>query len=95
MTGRLVALAHDVQCPVAPLEAEVLNVGRASLADSQPVQSEEHCKSGISMVDPLGREQEGAKLGAVETTGVVGADIGPTNVLRRFEAIRPSMWAKR
>ena len=55
---RLVALADDAQRPVAPLEAEVLDVGRARFADPQAVQSEEHGKGGMGVVDPLGREQK-------------------------------------
>jgi hypothetical protein len=37
---RLVALADDAECPVTPLEPEILDVGRARLADPQAVQSE-------------------------------------------------------
>ena len=79
---RLVALADDAQCPVAPLEVEVLDVRRAHLADPQAVQSKEHDKSGMGVVDPLGGEQKGGRLRAVEAAGLVGVDLGPADVLR-------------
>ena len=39
---RLVALAENAQRPVTALESEVLDVGRARLAHTQPVQAEQH-----------------------------------------------------
>jgi hypothetical protein len=54
---RPVALADDAECPVTPLEAEVLDVGRARLADPQAVQSEEHGKGGMGVIDPLGGDR--------------------------------------
>ena len=37
--GRLVARAHDPQRAMAALDAEVLDIGGACLADTQPVQA--------------------------------------------------------
>ena len=80
---RLVALADDAQRSVASLEAQVLDVGRARLADPQAVQSQEHGESCMGVVDPLGREQKRPQLSPVEAAGVVGVDLGPAHVLRR------------
>jgi hypothetical protein len=81
--GRLVALADDAKGSVAPLETEVLDVGRARLADPQAVEAQEHGESGVGVVDPLGFEQEPSELGAVEAAGVVGVDLGSADVLGR------------
>ena len=51
----LLPMMRSVRCPA--LEAEVLDVGRARLADPQAVQSEQHGESGMGLVDPLGSEQ--------------------------------------
>jgi hypothetical protein len=45
---RLVALPHDAQSAVAPLEAEVLDVARARLAHRQSVEPEEHSQGGAN-----------------------------------------------
>ena len=80
---RLVALADDAQCSVTPLQAEVLDVGGARLADPQAVQPKEHGKSGMGVVDALGGEQKRPQLGAVEAAGVDWVDLGSADVLRR------------
>jgi hypothetical protein len=43
----------------------------------------------------LGGEQEHAELRAVETAGVGRVHLGSADVRAGFEAMRPSMWAKR
>jgi len=40
----------------------------------------------MGVVDPLGREQEPPEVGPVEATGVVGVDLGTTDVLGRVGA---------
>jgi hypothetical protein len=65
-----------------PLEAEVLDVGRARLADAQTVQSQEDGQSGVGVVDPRGGKQEGPELGAIKAAGVIGVDLGAADVLR-------------
>ena len=72
----LVALAHDPQPPVAPLEAEVLDVGGARLAHPQSVQAQEHGEGAMGGIEALGGEQQGAELGAVESPGVRGSILG-------------------
>jgi hypothetical protein len=74
--GRLVTLLYDAQGPVAPLEAEVLDVGCARLADPEDIQPEENGQSGVRGVEPLGGEEEGAELGAVQSSSVGGWTLG-------------------
>jgi hypothetical protein len=80
--GGLVALADDAQGPMAPLESEVLDVGRARLTDPQAVEVQEHGQGGVGVVDPLSCEQELPELGSVEAAGVSGMNLGSANVLR-------------
>jgi hypothetical protein len=68
--GGLVALAHDPQRAMATLDAEVLGVGGTGLADTQPVQPDQHSKRGVVTVVRLGGEQEHAELGAIQAPGV-------------------------
>ena len=93
--GRLVALADDAQGAVAPLEAEVLDVGRARLADPQAVQAQEHGQGGVGVVDPLGREQNAPSSARSRPRASLGWTLGRRTYWAGLEAIRPSMWAKR
>jgi hypothetical protein len=68
--GRLVALAHDPQGAVAALDTEVLDVGGTGLADTQPVQTEQHGQCGVVPVVLLGGEQEHAEFGAIQPASV-------------------------
>jgi len=52
--GPLVALAEKAERPVAPFEAEVLDVGGARLAHPQSVQPEQHRERGVLAVVLLG-----------------------------------------
>jgi len=45
--GWLVALPENLQGAVPPLEAEVLDVGAAGLADPQAVQAQQHGEGGV------------------------------------------------
>jgi hypothetical protein len=83
ITAGLVALADDAQGAVSPLEAEVLDVRRARLAHPQAVEAQQDGQGGVGVVNPLGREQELPELGAVESAGVAGVDLGSANVLSR------------
>ena len=55
---------------MAALDAEVLDVGGTGLADTQPVQPEQHGQRGVVPVVLLGGEQEHAELGAIQAPGV-------------------------
>ena len=54
----LVALAEDAQHAVSSLDGKILDVGPARLGDVQAVQSEEHGKRGVVVIEALGSEQE-------------------------------------
>ena len=79
--GGLVAFADDPQGAVAALEAEVLDVGRARLADSEAVEAEQHGEGGVGAVEAFGGEQERAELGAVHAAAVAGLDLRAADVL--------------
>jgi hypothetical protein len=89
--GGLAALAEDAQCSVTALEAQVLDVGGARLADPQAVEPEHHSERRVVTVVVLGGEQEHAKLGAVETPGFGWVHPGTADVPGRFDRLRPSM----
>ncbi len=88
---RLVPLAENVQRPMAAFDAEVLDVGRARLAHTQPVQAEQHRERSVIAVVLLGGEQEHGELGAVEASGVRWMHLWSRTYSTGFEAIRPSM----
>ena len=52
----LVPLSEDAQRPVNPFDAKVLDVGRARLAHSEPVEAEQHREGGVIAVVLLGGE---------------------------------------
>ena len=66
---------------MAALDAEVLDVGGTGLADTQPVQPEQHSKRGVVAVVLLGGEQEHAELGAIQAPGVRCVDRGSAYLL--------------
>jgi hypothetical protein len=68
---------------VASLEAEILDIGGAGLADPQTVEAKQYGKGGVVTVVLLGGEQEHAQLGAVETAGIRRVDLGSAHVLGR------------
>src|ERR687892_1153472 len=84
--GGLVALADDPQRAMASFDAEVLDVRGAGLADTQPVQPEQHSKRGVVPVVLLGGEQEHAELGAIKAPGVRCVDLGSAYVLSGVRA---------
>ena len=59
------------------------------------MQSEEHGKSGMGVVDRPGGEKERPQLGAVKAAGVVGWTLGRGTYWAGLETILPSMWARR
>jgi hypothetical protein len=77
------ALAQDAQRSVAPLTAQVLDVGGARFAHPQPVETEKDSECRVVAVVLLGGEQEHAELGAVETPSFGGVDPGAADVLGR------------
>ena len=90
------ALAHDPEGPGTTIEAQVLDVGTAGLADPQAVQSEEDGERFMGVVEVLGGEEEPAELGAVETPPLGAVDNRAAHVYwAGFETICPSMWPKR
>jgi hypothetical protein len=74
---------------MAPLEGQVLDVGRARLTDPQAVEAEEYGQGGVGVVDPLGREQEPPELGPVEAARVARMDLGTPDVLGRVGGMLP------
>ena len=74
--GGLVALAHDPQRAMAALDAEVLNVGGTSLADTKSIQAEQHGDRAVVPVVLLGGEEEHAEPGAISPRASVGWTCG-------------------
>ena len=66
---------------MSPIEAQVLGVGSAGLADSQPIESEEDGKSRMVTVVTLGREEERAELAPVEAPPFARMDLRAPHVL--------------
>lgn len=91
----LVALADDAQGAMPPLEAEVLDVGRARLAPPQAVEAQEHGQGGVGVVDPFGREQEPPEPARSRPRASLGWTLGRRTYWAGLAAMRPSMWAKR
>jgi hypothetical protein len=86
---RLVAFADDAQCSMASIKAEIFRVGRTGLAHSESIQAEEHRQGGMVTVVPLGGEEEGAQLSAVEAPTFARVDLGTPDVLGRIRADPP------
>jgi hypothetical protein len=84
--GWPIALARDPQDPMAALHRQVLDVGRARLADPQPVQAEQHRQCLVRAVVAVGGGEEHAELAAVETTSIRGVDLRASNALSRVRA---------
>jgi hypothetical protein len=74
---------------MAALDAEVLDIGGACLADTQPVQPEQHSKRGVVSVVVLSGEQEHAELGAIQSPSVRCVDLGSADVLGGVGADAP------
>ena len=90
------AVADDMQHSVAALHAHVVGVGVAGLRDRRAVQAQQHREGGVGVVEALrgfrGRGPARRHRGpAARPGGPAGG--GPTGP--GFEAMRPSMWAKR
>lgn len=66
----LSALAPDPQRTVAPLEADVLDVGTQGLGDPQPVESEQRDESVVARGAEASGDEERPELVAVESHGV-------------------------
>jgi hypothetical protein len=60
-----VALSKYPQGSMAALDGEVLDTGRAGLADPQTVESEQYRQCGVTMVIAFGRKEESPQLGPV------------------------------
>jgi hypothetical protein len=93
--GGLVALAHDPQRAMAALDAEVLDVGGAGLADTQPVQPEQHSKRSVVSVVVLGGEQEHTELGAIQAPASDAWTWGLRTYWAGLAWMRPSICANR
>jgi hypothetical protein len=79
--GWLVALADDVQDPMAPLHSELFDVGGTGFRHPQPVQAEQHREGGVVAVKAFSREQERAQRGTVHPVTLRRLDLGPADVL--------------
>jgi hypothetical protein len=66
---------------VPSLEAEVFDVGAACLRDAQAVEAEEHRDRCVGVIEALGGEQEGAKLGAVHAVSFAWLHLRSADVL--------------
>ena len=66
---------------MATLEAEVLDVRGTSLADTQPVQAEQHGQRGVISVVLLRGKEEHPELGAIRPASVRCVDLRPADVL--------------
>ena len=80
---------------MAAFEAEVLDVRTAGLADSQPVEAEEHGQCRVHRRGSLGGVEECRQLAAVHAALRCGCTRGRRTYCAGFALIRPSMWAKR
>src|SRR5918995_6616452 len=74
---------------MAALDAEVLNVGGTSFADTKSIQAEQHDERGVIPVVLLGGEEEHAELGAIQPPSVGGVDLWPADVLGGVRANAP------
>lgn len=68
---------------MSPVEAEILGVGGAGLADPQPVEAQQRRQGGVVGVISLGGEKERAELSAVEAATFARVDLGAPGVLGR------------
>lgn len=68
---------------MSSFNAEVLDIGGAGFAHTEPVEAEEHGQGGVVAVVLLGGEQEDAELGAVETASGRRMNLGSPDVLGR------------
>ena len=89
------ALAHDPKGPATTLQAQVLDVRTAGIADPQAVQPQQDSEGPMDMVEVLGGEEEAPELRAIEAPTFWAVDGRAAHVLGGLEPIRPSMWAKR
>jgi hypothetical protein len=89
--GWFCAFAHNPECPVPPVEAEILDVGHAGLCDPQPVEAEQKGQGDVVVSEVLGGEEERAQFAPIESSPLRREDPGPTDVLGRVALIRPSM----
>ena len=83
---RLVALADDPQCPVTAVEAKIIDVRVACLADPEPVQTKQDRQSSVLTDNAFGSEQEPSKFGAVEPVALSGMNFGSADVLSRVRS---------
>jgi hypothetical protein len=89
------ALAQDAQRSVAPLTAQVLDVGGARFADPQPVKAEEHSECRVVAVVLLGGEQDTPSSERSRPRASEGWTRGRRTYWAGFDEIRPSMCANR
>jgi hypothetical protein len=93
--GWLVALAQDPQRAVATLDTEVLDVGGTGLADTQPVQAQQH---GEGRVIPAYCSAVNRNTPSSERSRPRASDAwtwGRRTYWAGFERMRPSMCANR
>jgi hypothetical protein len=71
------------------LETEVLDVRGTGLADTEPVQPEQHGQRGVVPVVLLGGEKEHPELGAIQPANVRCVDLRSANVLSGVRTDEP------
>ena len=79
--GGLVALAEYPEGAVSSLEAEILDVRGACLANPETVEPEQHHERGVVTIEAFRGEQERAQFGAVHSVAIGGVHSGSPDVL--------------
>jgi hypothetical protein len=74
---------------VSAIEAEIIDVGLACFADSEPVQAEQYLGGGVLAIDAFCVEREPAELARVEATAFRLVDLASADVLRRVRGDAP------
>jgi hypothetical protein len=80
---------------MAPVETQVLDVGRTGLTDPESVEAEEHIQGGVVVAEVLGREEECPELGSVLPLRSDGKTRGRRTYWAGLAGTCPSMCAKR
>ena len=91
----LVALTKDAESAVAPVEAEIADIGVACLVNPKTVESEQHGQCCALVSEVFRREEEAPELGAVHPCPWLGWTLGRRTYWAGFDAILPSMCANR
>lgn len=92
---RLVSLARNPERAVPSVEADVADIGLARLADPETVEAEEHRKSRTLVTECSAMNRKRPSSVRSIPWPWLGCTFGRRTYWAGFEAIRPSMCAKR